>query len=80
MPVIDFPAILTRIHGRTERVRALGITEEEEQNYFNALPCEYDDPQMEHHAFAALILGKNLSRQEQLLIKQHLDNGDRDPS
>ena len=76
MHVIDFPELLTRIRARTECVRASGITEEDEEDYYNALPYEYDDPQMEHRAFADLILGKKLSREDELLIKQHLDDGD----
>jgi len=76
MPVLDFPAILARNRARTERVRCLGITEEEERNYYDALPCGYSDAQMERDAFTGLILGKGLSREEELLIKQHLDDGD----
>ena len=77
MPVIDFAAILAKGRKDTERIRALGIAEEEEHRYYNSLPMECGDPPQEQEAFQNLISSRDLSEDDKVFVRAYLD--ERDP-
>jgi len=77
MPIIDPAAHFAKDRRDTERVRALGISEGDQDRYYNSLPVEVDDPLQERHAFLELISNKRLSQDDVSFVKAYL--GARDP-
>jgi hypothetical protein len=68
--------ILEKIRKERERLRALGVSEEREERYYNGLSIDSRDPEEDGRAFAKAIDGLNLSAIERAFVKEVLDLGD----
>ena len=76
MPIIDREAILKKISEDRERLRTLGISEDRENAYYNALSPESSDPSRDEEAFRDAIADLNLAEDEQAFVRRVLDDGD----
>ena len=76
MPIIDPAAHFAKDRRDAERVRAFGISEGDQDRYYNSLPVEADDPLQERHAFLELVSKKRLSQDDEPFAKAYLDARD----
>jgi hypothetical protein len=78
MPIIDSSAILKEISEKTDRMRALGVSEDRERAYYEQLsgPDEFRDEARDDQAFNSAISGLYLSEAERAFVQATLDSGD----
>jgi hypothetical protein len=68
--------ILEKIREDGERVVALGVSTERQDEYYSQLSIDNDDPDQDERAFAIATAGLNLSSDELAFVKHVLDSGD----
>jgi len=76
MQALDTAAILRKISEDRHRMRALGISEERERDYYSSLSIECSDREQDEQALRTSVDGLNLSEEDRTFVLRVLEAGD----
>ena len=74
--LLSVSEILEKISADTERLIGLGISNERQHEYYNQLPIDCTDPEMDRRAFLKATAGLNLTPEETDFVQKVLDRSD----
>jgi hypothetical protein len=76
MKLLSVSEILQKISTERERLIALGVSNERQEEYYRRLSVDCSDPDMDQRAFASATAGLDLSAEDLRFIRKALDDGD----
>ena len=76
MKLLSVSEILQKISTERERLIALGVSNERQEEYYRRLSVDCSDPDMDQRAFASATAVLDLSAEDLRFIRKALDGGD----
>jgi len=76
MELLSVSRILEKISAERERLIALGVSNERQDEYYSRLSNNCSEPEIDQRAFLNATAGLNLTAEELVFVQEILDHGD----